>query len=44
MKKTLIDKFFEGVDCYKKWREKLIKDTAIIYLRGKDSNHPLLKE
>ena len=43
MGKTPIDKLFEAVDYYKKWREKLVWDTAIRYLREKNPNHPLLK-
>ena len=31
--KTIIDKYFEAVDYYKEWREKLIRDKAIDYLK-----------
>ena len=38
-----IDKYFEAVDYYKEWREKLVRNTAIDYLKKVNPNHPLIK-
>ena len=42
--KTPFGKLFEAMDYYRAWRDEIVKDTAVKYLKKNYPNHPLLKD